>query len=396
MGTRTLAFVVTGLALFALAAPVRAGEGEATRFTWHPSLGLASVYDDNPRYLPGSANPDAGYGTWVQPGVELTYSTPAVELGADLGADVRVDWSDSSLSDEFYRVRGFAELDLLPGLSMRLSEAWVPEARQLGRPPDDTMNLVQTQRADVGVRYWRELAGRSEIEVGARGSYFTSEGFLAVIPIGGGANVIDPDFEADFWQASGYLEWQNPLTSRESGFVLGQAGRRDYRDGRRPAHTNALVQLGVRSLRFHGARLELAGGYGLLAFDAGRNQHAFVGHAKLEKSWASGWSGFASVANEFAANLAGNEVIQAVGRVGLEKHFGERTGASLTGVAGRFEDEAYGRQPSVYAGGELEIWRDLTRWTRVEVAYRHWWNDADETTNAFHQNRLMLRFVVRR
>ena len=150
------------------------------------------------------------------------------------------------------------------------------------------MNLVQTQRADLGVRYWRELPGRSEIELGAQGSYFTSEGFLAVIPTGGGGNVIDPDFEADFWQASGYLEWQKPLTSRESGFALGQAGRRDYRDERRPAHTNALVQLGVRSRRFHGARLEVAAGYGLLAFDTGGNQHAFLGHAKLEKSWANG------------------------------------------------------------------------------------------------------------
>jgi hypothetical protein len=50
----------------------------------------------------------------------------------------------------------------------------------------------------------------------------------------------------------------------------------------------------------------------------------------------------------------------------------------------------------VYAGGEFELWRDLTRWTRVEVAYRHWWNDPDETANAFHQNRVMLRFVVHR
>ncbi len=389
-------FLVSSAVTLGMAASAAAGEGDDQHFSWRPSLAVATVYDDNPRFQHASLGPDASYASWIQPRVELHYTTPALELGADLGADARIDLSDSSLSEQFYRLSGFAELGLLPGISLRLSESYVPVPRQLGRPEDDTGNLVQSQRAALDLHYWRELSGSREIEVGVRGAYFTSDGFRAVIPAGGGGNVVDPNFQADFWEGAGYLEVQGPVSARESVFALGQAGYRDYSDSRRSAHTDASVQVGLRSRRFRGAQLELAGGYGLLAFQSGGDQHAFLGHATLDYQMPRGFRGLLSVANEFAANLAGNEVVQTIGRARLEKRLGERTGASAQGVLARYEDEAYGRQQSVYAGAEFQLWRDLTRHSRVELDYRYWWNDADETANAFRQNRVMLRFVLHR
>jgi hypothetical protein len=153
--------------------------------------------------------------------------------------------------------------------------------------------------------------------------------------------------------------------------------------------------VGLRSWRFGNAQLEIAAGYGLLAFEAHGNEHALLGNASLRFQLSPSWSGFVSLANEFSSNLAGNEVVQATGRAGLEAYFGERTGASIGAFVSRFEDPALNRDEIVYGGAELEIWRALTRHTRLSLAYRHWRNGGDAAVDDFSQNRVVLQLRYR-
>ena len=88
-------------------------------------------------------------------------------------------------------------------------------------------------------------------------------------------------------------------------------------------------------------------------------------------------------------------MVQASGRAGLESYFGERTGASISAFVSRFEDPVLNRDESVYGGAELELWRALTRHTRLSLAYRYWWNGGDAAVDDFGQNRVVLQFRYR-
>ena len=52
--------------------------------------------------------------------------------------------------------------------------------------------------------------------------------------------------------------------------------------------------MGLRSRRFGNAQLEIAAGYGLLAFDAHGNEHALLGNARLRVQLSPSWSAFVS------------------------------------------------------------------------------------------------------
>ncbi len=378
----------------ALSVPgARAEEGEDAQLRLRPSLEVSTVADDNPAFEDAGAHWVAG--TWLTPRLELSYRTPAIEVGADVGADVRRGFGESSLDAEFYRVGGFAEVGVLPGLSVRISDAFVPQPRWLGLPSDDSRNLLQTHRADLAIRFWRELPAARELEVGVVGTYFTTETFAAIVATAGGGTAVDPNFRADFGQGAAFLELQSPLGRHTSATLLGQVGYRGFADAARSDHVNASVLVGLRSRRFGKAQLEIAAGYGLLAFEAHGNEHALLGNASLRFQLSPSWSGFVSLANEFSSNLAGNEVVQATGRAGLEAYFGERTGASISAFVSRFEDPALKRDESVYGGAELEIWRALTRHTRLSLAYRYWRNGGDAAVDDFGQNRVVLQLRYR-
>jgi hypothetical protein len=368
----------------------RAEEGEDAQLRLRPSLEISTVADDNPAFADDAA--DWGAGAWLYPRLELSYGTPAIEVGANVGAELRRALAGSSLDAEHYHVSGFAEAGLLPGLSVRISDAFVPKPRWLGLPSDDSRNLLQTHRSDLAIRFWRELPAARELEVGVVGTYFTSETFAAVVATPGGGTAVDPNFRADFGQGAAFLELQSPLGRHTSATLLSQVGYRSFADAARSDHVNASVLMGLRSRRFGRAQIDVAVGYGLLAFEAHDNEHALLGNASLRVQLSPSWSGFISLANEFSSNLAGNEVVQASGRAGLESYFGERTGASISAFVSRFEDPALNRDESVYGGAELELWRALTRHTRLSLAYRYWRNGGDAAVDDFDQNRVVLQF----
>lgn len=387
------AWVWVPTVVLVLISPARSQEGESAQIRVRPSVRFAALFDDNPSFARAGSTPE--FGGWIVPRLELAYRTPALEIGADLRVDVRRTLGEASLGAEFARVSGFAEAGLLPGLRVRTSEAYTTSPRQRGLPPDDVRNLLQVHRSDLGIRYWRELPGGREIELGVQATYFASESFAAVIEATGGGSAVDPNFRADFGQGSATVEYQSPLGHRSSAYVLAQSGYRGYRDSARSGHANASMLLGLRSRWLPAARGELALGYGLMDFGSRGTQHSVLGHATLHAQWVPGWSGFLSVANEFQSNLVGNEVVEATGRIGLKKQFGDRTAATASGFISRFEDEALKLKESLYAGFELEIRHDLTRRSRVELSYRYWRNPGNSIVADFDQNRIVLQYSFR-
>jgi hypothetical protein len=216
LGVRGFAFVVcTALALSGSAAHA---EGEPGYFSWHPSLRASLVADDNVFCEEDGESGSLGF--WLAPRLELGYRTGAVELGADLGVDLRryVDHS-SALSAELFRAIGWGEIGLRPGLNLRLSNAFVPQPVRLGLPEDEAANQVQTNRLDAGLHWWRELAGRREVEAGLLASYFRSEEYSEVVPLEGGGFGVDDDFRADYVQGLGFVELQSPLGERTSTYL---------------------------------------------------------------------------------------------------------------------------------------------------------------------------------
>ena len=364
-------------------------EGERTRFSLHPSLSVTGVFDDEPLLAQGGSS---DLGVWILPRVELGYRTSAVTLGADLGVDVRRYLDTGPLDDEFYRLSGFAEAGLLPGLTVKLENAWKPVPAALGQPEDVGANLVQANRLQGEARYWIELPKGREVEVGGRGTWFLSDDFTASFPGAGGASIA-PRFNADFWQTSGFAQWKTPVGPRTSAHVRSRLGFRDFDDGRRSDHLNLAVEAGLVTERIEGLEVELSLGYGMLHFDTLDDRHQPIGKLELRQQLPGGWSWHALGANRFRSNLAGNEVFEATGEVGVEKQLGERADVSASLFVSHFED--VGAPSNLFGGAETELGYRLLRKGRVSVTYRYWRNDGDAGFDDVSQNSVFLRLSYR-
>ena len=199
-------------AFCALVAAEAFAEPEEYRVSIHPSILVTSIADDNVDLVEGGGG---DVGMFFFPRIEMGVQGRYLHMGADLGVDVRRYLQDSSPNDVFLRFGGFGELGILPGLTLRLSEAYSPTPVELGRPLDHTSNLVQTNRFAASVRYWTESTHGSELSFVLQTTRLTSEGFAADV----GAGVIDDDFHADFWEGALLSEFHTPLTDSVSGFV---------------------------------------------------------------------------------------------------------------------------------------------------------------------------------
>ncbi len=384
--------IALAVALLGAGAGPAGAEGDDQGFSFHPSIRATTVFDDEPGLGQPAVEEGPDVGFWFFPRLETGYKSTELEVGADVGIDVRRYLSTDSLSDQFVHASAFGEVGLLPGLTARLSNAYVPHYRQLGLPEDHGANLIQTNRSDAELRYWRELGRGFELELGGRGSYFLSEGFTASFPGAGGA-VVEPGFHADFWQAASFAQLRAPAGKQSSAELSSEFGIRDYRDGLRADHTNMAVTLGLRTERFEGAEIELAAGYGRIDFDALPDQQQPIGRIQLRQRLAQGFSWHALVANRFRSNLVGNEVFEATGEIGLEKQLAEHMDASVDLFVARFED--VGAPANLYGGVELELGRDLGAQTRLALAYRHWRNAGDAGGDDMRENAVFLTFSHR-
>lgn len=386
------ALLALGIAALGSPGSVRA-EGEEDRFSWHPGVAVSNFWDDNPLLEDDGSGDDIGFS--ILPRLELGFRGPGFELGADLGVELRRYIEETSLDDEWVRTSAFAELGLLPGLIVRVSDDFAPEAKQLGLPPDSSANLLQTNRSDAEIRYWHELPLASEVELGVRGTYFLTDGFDAAFPLDGGGIAIDDDFHADFWQGTAFLQVQTSIGRLSSVFVLGQFGYRDFEDSARSDHTDTSALVGIRTQRFRNLELEVAIGYGRISFDSISDEQQVIGRGKLRWRLPGGWTWRLEASNDFATNLVGNEVFQAEGEIELEKEIGENATASVSVFLAHFEDEAFDLGSNLYGGVEAEVAYLFSASARVALSYRYWRNRGDADLDDFQYSTVGLSFSYR-
>ena len=369
-------------------------EGKAGDYSIRPSIEFATVFDDNLFLTDGDE--DSSFGVWIRPRVELAYRTETLDLGADLGTDLR-RYADyySRLADEFWNVSGHALVGVLPGLTFRVANVYAPSPVELGLPPDQGTNLVQTNRTDAEIRYWRALPGEREIAVGMRGSRFFSDGFDEEIPGSGGAVILDDDFHADHWGGTGFLEYQEPLGRRTSGYARAQAGYRSFDDSARSNHLDYSLLLGVRSLRFRNVEIDVAGGYGRIHFSSLGAEPRIMGRANLRYRLPSGFTWRIGANHLSSADLLGNAALETTGSLGLEKRFGDgRTSAALNLFITRFDTESWSGGANLFGGAELQVRRQLTRAVQARISYRHWNNQGGYHLDDMLQNRLLVELAL--
>jgi hypothetical protein len=368
--------------------------GDFGDFTIRPSVNFAGVFDDN--LLLTESDEQSSFGVWIRPRLELAYRTETLDLGADLGADVR-RYADyySQLADEFWNMSGHAQVGVLPGLTLRVDNAFVPNPVQLGLPPDQGTNMLQTNRSDAELRYWRVLPGEREISFGVRGTRFISDGFSEDVPGSGGTVILDDNFHADYWGGTGFLEYQEPLGRRTSAYARAQTGYRSFDDAPRSDNLDYSLLLGLRSLRFRNTEIDIAGGYGRIQFSSLGDQPRILGRASLRHRLPSGWSWRIGVNHLSSADLLGSRALETTGSLGVEKRFADgRTAAGATFFITRFDTKSWTDGANLFGGAELLVRRQLSRRTQVRLSYRHWNNGGGYEFDDMLQNRLLVELAL--
>jgi hypothetical protein len=396
---RSISHLAAAAALLLFGAPAsgsesesRSGSGSETernRFSFHPSIQVTAVADNNVRLREDDSEGDLG--VFLFPRIELGYQGHWFNLGADLGADIRRYVDGASPSDEFFRMSGFAEVGLLPGLTFRVSDDFTPTPVELGKPEDHSANLVQTNRLVAKFRYWRELPGDREMLLSLQGTRLISESFAADV----GNGVIDDDFHADFWEGALLGEVQSPVLDRTSAFLRTHLRYRTFDDSSASDFGDLAVLLGLRTHWFRSVDFEVAGGYGLIAFDSG-SKNRFLGQANLRYRIADGTTVRLSFVNRNTADIAGNDFVESTGTIGVERRFGERTAASIELFLSRINNEVWDSGADLFGGAETRVRRQLSRRTQLELAYRYWNNAGDYSSDDFSQHQVSLVFSYRR
>jgi len=370
-----------------------AAEDQEKRFTVHPSLRITGVADDDP-YLEDRS--DATLGVWFAPNLELGYRADSYELSAELGGDIRRYLNEDPLSDEFLRVRASGEAGILPGFTLRVSEAYTPQPEQIAAPGDETRNLIQTNQVDVEARYWRELPKRRELLMTFRGSHFSGERFDATLLTDGGGIVPFADFRPDHWEGAANLEFQTPFGERTSLYARSQLRYRAFSESVVADHGEVTFLAGARTRRFRNIELDVAVGWGLISFESRDSVRRFVGEGSLRVRLPNGWTWRVSAANRFVSDHSGNNFVETTGRMGIQKFFGDLFSLSLAGFVSRLENDAWGTDENLFGGGEIQLRGQVARHTELSLTFRHWRNRGDYSFDDFNQNRAALEIIYRR
>jgi hypothetical protein len=374
-------------------ASVAAAEDQENPFTFHPSLLITLVGDEDPYLEQGN---EGAFGSWFAPNLELGYRADFYELRAELGADVRRYADEGSLSEEFYRAVVTGEIGVLPGLTLRFSESFSPQPEWISSPADATRNLQQTNQVDAEIRYWRELPGRRELLMTLRGSHFTGEDFNALLFTDGDGELTHLDFEPDHWEGAGKLEVQTPFGERSSLYARSELEFRTYSESEVPDRGEFAILVGARSRYFRNVEIDIAAGYGMAAFESNGDLHRFVGEGSLRYRLPNGWTWRVSAANRFVSDLSGNVFAETTGRMGVEKQFGELIAASVAVFISRLENDAWNVPKNLFGGAEFRIQSRIGRHTVVAITYRYWDNAGDFSNDDFNQNRVALELFYRR
>jgi hypothetical protein len=370
-----------------------AAEDQEKHFSWHPSMRVTLVGDDQP-YLDEKS--DGAIGTWISPQLDLGYRGDFYELSAELGGDVRAYIDEKSLSEEFYRIRATGEAGILPGLSVRVSEAYVPGPERIAAPGDATQNLIQTNQLDVEVRYWRELPSRRELLMTFRGSHFSGEHFDAFLFTEGGGVVLHDNFEPDHWEGAADIELQTPFGERTSLYLRSDLRYRSFSESAVTDHGEVTVLAGMRTRRFRNIEIDVAAGWGLISFESRDDVQRFVGEGSLRYRLPNGWTWRVSAANRFVSDYSGNNFVETTGRMGIEKYFGDLVSASVAGFVSGLENDAWDTDHNLFGGAEFRLRGRVARHTELALTYRYWRNAGKLSFDDFEQNRVAIELFYRR
>ncbi|MBW2268240.1 MAG: hypothetical protein JRH16_06665 [Deltaproteobacteria bacterium] len=377
-----------------LLAPARAqADGPEAGFWWSPSLRLTSVIDDNVYSTKKNTSGDIGF--WTAPRVELGYRTAALEVGADVGVDVRqyID-ENKEASDELVRAVGWAEVGLARGFRVRVSNAYVPQGVVLGMPEDDTLNTLQTNRADAALNWSHALASGRSLSAGLVGTHFLSESYSEAVPAGGGF-VIDPSFHGDFLQGLVFAQVDSPIAERTRLWARTEASYRDLSEFSSADHANLFFSFGVESERWLGVELEAAVGGGTLFFDALGTSYRVEGRVRALRRFDNGLSVWLGGRYLHTPDLTGHEIDESRGELGFEQRFGSATALRVRGFLTHYDAPMMGGGSNLFGGGELSLRRQLTRRSQIAVVYRHWSNTGSFAADDFSQNRVGLELGFR-
>lgn len=397
MTPRRTASLASLLAAVLLAAPAARGdlatgsnpEAESNRVTFHPSIAVSAVADSNVHLDEDS---DGDLGVFVLPRVELGYQGSWFNLGADAGVDVRQYVDGSAPNDVFYRISGFGEVGLMPGLTFALRDAWVPTPVNLGQPEDDSANLVQSNRAVADLSYWRELPAGREMRVSLQGTRFMSDSFRTQVQQG----VWDNNFRADFWEGAAVGEVQSPLFEGTSGFIRTHARYRTFDDSAASDFMDFAFLLGIRTHWHRDVDFDVAAGYGLVDFEHASLTHRILAQANLRYRMPAGTTLRVSFVNRNTADIVGNDFLETRGSIGLEKRFGERTAASAEFFVARYDNQDWDEGADLYGGAVAEVRRQLSRRVQIALQYRYWENGGGYSSDDFTQHRALLTISYRR
>ena len=387
-------FVLTmAVAPLWLYAGVSWAEGEGGIFSWHPSLRVTGVADDNVRFEDGGGS--GSLGVWVAPRVELDYRAPVFSVGADLGVDYRYYGDEGApVTDLLYRAVGWGEVGLGAGFRAGLSNAYVPQPLRLGRPEDDTANLVQSNRFDADVSWRRELAAGHELAAGVVASHFLSDDYSEPVPLAGGGFAVEPDFEPTYVQGLIFTELQSPVGEHTETFIRGQVAYRDYTELPLGDNTNLSTLVGVRSRQLGALDFELSGGGGALIFEDETGWRALARLAARYR-FDIGLSLWATARHLSTPDLVVEQTHQSTLEIGFEQRFGPATALDAKIFATRFLGDARGSGGNLFGAAELRLRRQLTERIQAGIHYRHWRNAGSLGLDDFHQNRVALELGFR-
>jgi len=394
--------VVLLLAIGLLTATLARGEpgepaagGPREGFDWHPYATLTAVYDDNVLLEPsgGPAEP----GVWFGPGIEANYREGAWRAGTDVGADLRRYFGSPEIAQYFWRLSGFAEVDAMRGLTLRVSDAYTPQPLNYGLPQDDLENLVQSNRVEAQARYRRELPQEFVLDLTLRGTRFDSDPYeVRRDPVLAGLPPGTESFTASYDDLTEQVELQHGLGRDLIGYARVLTRERWFDDLPQDDLTEVSGMGGIRWRASRLAEVELGGGYGQIDFHSGPTKPGAVGLLQVKGDLEGGWHWSAGVTRLLTTEISGFNYAETVGHVGIEKQLGPRMRATLDAFGGQFDNQAPGVGNQKYYAVEAAIRRQLTRTLQSGLLVRHWQTNGQGDLNDVTQNRVMLEFTYRR
>ncbi|HTF35708.1 MAG TPA: hypothetical protein VK714_18645 [Myxococcota bacterium] len=397
-GLRVAALVAIGLfaPAFARADPGEPGaSGPREGFAWHPYASLTAVYDDNVLLAPGGGPGEPGL--WFGPGIETSYREGAWRTGADVGADLRQYYGSPQISQYFWRISGFAEVDAMRGLTLRVSDAYAPQPLNYGLPQDDLENLVQSNRLEAQARYRRELPEEFILDLTLRGTRFDSDPYqVRQDPVPAGLPPGTESFNASYDDVTAEVELQRGMGREVIGYARLTTRERWFDDLPQDDLTEVSGLAGIRWRALRNVEVELGGGYGQIDFHSGPTTPGAIGLLQLKGDLEGGWRWNAGVTRMLTSDISGFNYAETVGHAGLEKQLGPRMRATIDAFGGQFDNQAPGVGNQKYYAVEAALRRQLTRTLQAGLVVRHWQTYGQGDLSNVTQNRVLLEFKYRR